>query len=116
MAVEVAPVLRAIAPAILVRFLAAGIASAVIAMEGERSVFRSLLAGTIVGLAADCLLIPHYKASGAAIGMLISATCQCLVTGAALLALVAKAHAAERPGLQIFTKADKRREGGRRGN
>lgn len=95
MAVEVAPVLRAIAPALLVRFLASGIASAVIAMEGERSVFRSLLAGTIVGLTADCLLIPHYGASGAALGMLISAVCQCLITGAALLALVANARAAE---------------------
>ncbi len=95
MAGEVAPVLRAIAPALLMRFLASGIASGVIAMEGEKSVFRSLVAGTIVGLAADCLLIPHYKASGAAIGMMISAACQCVVTGAALLSLVAKARDTE---------------------
>jgi len=92
MASEVAPVLCCIAPALLVRFVTGGLTSAVVALKGESRVFRSLLIGTLCGLTADCLLIPRFHASGAALGMLVSTTCQCVIMGATIRGLVAKAR------------------------
>jgi O-antigen/teichoic acid export membrane protein len=84
MVTEVAPVLRVIAPALFVRFVTSGMTSVVIALKGENRVFRSMLAGTVCGLTADCLLIPRLGASGAACGMLVSAVCQFILMAAAI--------------------------------
>jgi O-antigen/teichoic acid export membrane protein len=101
MAGEVAPVLRAMSPALLVRFVTTGISSALIAMNGEKRVFNALLLGTVVGLAADCLLIPPYKASGAAMGMLLSALCQFVVMGVAILSAAKSGRAKEPPAASV---------------
>jgi O-antigen/teichoic acid export membrane protein len=88
MASEVAPVLRAIAPALLVRFVTSGLASAVVALQGEKRIFRGMVIGTLVGLTADCVLIPRFGAAGAAYGVLASAACQCAIAIAAVRSLL----------------------------
>jgi hypothetical protein len=70
-------------------------------MNGEKRVFNALLLGTVVGLAADCLLIPPYKASGAAMGMLLSALCQFVVMGVAILSAAKSGRAKEPPAASV---------------
>jgi O-antigen/teichoic acid export membrane protein len=84
------------APSMLFRFISTGMSSTLIALHGEKRVFNALLVATILGLAADCVLIPYYKASGAAMGMFVSAICQFIIMGIALMAMANKARTQER--------------------
>jgi len=91
----VVPVLRAMAPVLLLRFLVTGLASALMGLGREKHVFRCLLAGTIAGLIADLLLIPRLGAAGAADGLLVSGMLQLAMMGISTTSLVARSRAAE---------------------
>ncbi len=81
---QVGPVLKSMAPLLPVRFAALFVATVLTAVGRERAVLRTMIAGTIVGLITDALLIPRLGAVGASIALFTSGLCQCVFFGAIL--------------------------------
>lgn len=85
---QVLPVLRSMAPLLLLRFVLVFVATGLLALKRERAVLAALAVGTTVGLLADLLLIPSWGPVGASVGLSVSAICQCLMLGATLLSML----------------------------
>lgn len=81
---QVTPVLMSMAPLLPLRFAASFAATALTAVRRERAVLGTMICGTIVGFAADLILIPRLGAVGASIALSMSALCQCVFFGAIL--------------------------------
>lgn len=81
---QVAPVLKSMGPLLPVRFAALFVATVLTAVGRERAVLGAMIAGTIVGLITDVILIPRLGAVGASVALFTSGLCQCFFFGVIL--------------------------------
>jgi O-antigen/teichoic acid export membrane protein len=102
-------VLQIQAFAVVATFVFAGFSGALVAIRGQRGLFRAALVGCVLALVLSCLLVPIGGATGAAIAMTVSETVLAFAAGVALLrhrpqlrprlTIVAKVLAALAPGV-----------------